>query len=404
MRFQFPVARRTGKSLEAEGAEERQTQIPYGNDKKCRSLRDDKKYMLLDMEIQEQVELAGRTTFGVGGAARFFVEVASEEDLLAAWQWARYRGMEVFVLGGGSNLLVRDEGFAGLVVKMAVMGVKELGGGVVEVGAGEGWDGFVSYCVERGLAGVECLAGIPGSVGGTPVQNVGAYGQEVSETIEGVRALDRVSGEFVELGSGACRFRYRESLFNADEPGRYVVVRVRFKLRVGGAPTLKYAELKARFAGGSSVDPTQDGETVMTGPPEDRQGAPSLVEVARVVREIRRGKGMLIVEGDPDCRSAGSFFRNPVVAVEVLERLGGEVPHWPAGEGLVKIPAAWLLEQAGFVKGFGDGPVGISSRHTLALVNRGGATYADVEKLEWKIVEKVWEKFGVGLVREPVVL
>jgi len=196
-----------------------------------------------------------------------------------------------------------------------------------------------------------------------------------------------MTGEFVELNKAACRFRYRESLFNTDEPGRYVVVKVRFKLRVGGEPTLKYAELKQRV-----------GESTV-----------GLAEVARIVREIRRGKGMLIVEGDPDCRSAGSFFKNPVVAQEVLERMqhtfkGGEVPHWPAGDGLVKIPAAWLLEQAGFVKGFGTGPVGISSRHTLALVNRGGATFDDVEKLEWEIVAKVWEKFGVGLVREPVVL
>jgi UDP-N-acetylmuramate dehydrogenase len=345
------------------------------------------------MEIQEQVELAGLTTFGVGGAARFFVEVASEDDLVAAWQWARYRGMDVFVLGGGSNLLVRDEGFAGLVVKMAVMGIKELGEGLVEVGAGEGWDRFVTYCVDRGLAGVECLAGIPGSVGGTPVQNVGAYGQEVSETIEGVRVLDRITGEFVELGKAACRFRYRESLFNTDEPGRYVVTEVRFKLRVGGEPTLKYAELRERVSESASQR--------VSGVAEE---SPSVVEVARVVREIRRGKGMLIVEGDPDCRSAGSFFKNPVVAQEVLESIGGEVPHWPAGEGLVKIPAAWLLEHAGFVKGFGTGTVGISSRHTLALVNRGGATFEDVEKLEWEIVAKVWEKFGVGLVREPVVL
>jgi len=290
--------------------------------------------------------------------------------------------MDLFVLGGGSNLLVRDEGFAGLVVKMSVMGVKELGDGLVEVGAGESWDGFVTYCVERRFAGVECLAGIPGSVGGTPVQNVGAYGQEVSETIEGVRVLDRLTGEFLELGKAACRFRYRESLFNTDVPGRYVVTKVRFKLRMDGEPTLKYAELKQRVG----------------------ESAVSLAEVARLVREIRRGKGMLIVEGDPDCRSAGSFFKNPVVAEELLERIGGDVPHWPAGEGLVKIPAAWLLEHAGFVKGFGDGTVGISSRHTLALVNRGGATFADVEKLEWEIVAKVWEHFGVGLVREPVVL
>jgi UDP-N-acetylmuramate dehydrogenase len=254
-----------------------------------------------------------------------------------------------------------------------------------------------------GLAGIECLAGIPGSVGGTPVQNVGAYGQEVSETIASVRAFDRVTGGWVELDKAACRFRYRESLFNTDEPGRYVVTRVRFRLREGGEPTLKYAELRSRLG---IVDPTHDDKAVMNGAPG---GLPTLAEVAETVREIRRGKGMLIVEGEMDCRSAGSFFKNPVVGSEALQRVraaadGVEVPHWPAGEGKVKLPAAWLLEKAGFVKGYGDGPVGISSRHTLALVNRGGATFADVERMQHEIVERVRAKFGVELQREPVVL
>jgi UDP-N-acetylmuramate dehydrogenase len=340
------------------------------------------------MQIQEQVALAGLTTFGVGGAARFFTQAASEHELLEAWRWAQQHRVEMFVLGGGSNLLVRDEGFAGLVVRMAILGIEDRNNGCLDVGAGESWDGFVTYCVERGLAGVECLAGIPGTVGGTPVQNVGAYGQEVSETIEGVRALDRLTGEFVDLNNAACRFRYRESLFNTDEPGRYVVTLVRFKLRLGGEPTLKYEELQQRV-GQLASEPV---------------GQSKLVQVSEVVREIRRGKGMLIVEGDPDCRSAGSFFKNPVVGTVVLERIGGDVPHWPAGKGLVKIPAAWLLERAGFVKGYGTGTVGISSRHTLALVNRGGATFADVEQMEKVIVNRVRERFGVELVREPVVL
>jgi UDP-N-acetylmuramate dehydrogenase len=238
-----------------------------------------------------------------------------------------------------------------------------------------------------GVAGVECLAGIPGSVGGTPVQNVGAYGQEVAETIESVRAFDLSVGAFVTLGKAECRFRYRESLFNTDEPGRYVVTRVGFRLRADGVPTLRYAELQRRFEG---------------------MAMPTVMEVATVVREIRRSKGMLIAEGDPDCRSAGSFFKNPVVGVEVLERIaaaaGVEVPHWPAGEGRVKLPAAWLLERAGFVKGYGEGAAGISTRHTLALVNRGGATSADIERLQGEIVGVVWERFGIRLEREPVVV
>jgi len=339
------------------------------------------------MNIQEHVPLAPCTTFGIGGRARWFVEARNEAEVEEAVAWARERGIALFVLGGGSNLLVRDAGFDGLIVKMGIAGIVGSGDGLIDVGAGEDWNGFVLFMVNQGFAGVECLAGIPGSVGGTPVQNVGAYGQEVSETIESVRAFDRVTGEWVELDKMACRFRYRESLFNTDEPGRYVVTRVRFRLRLGGEPTLKYAELRDRFAG-----------TV-----------PTLAEVARTVREIRHSKGMLIVDGETDCRSAGSFFKNPVVDLNVLKfvqaaAVGADVPHWPAGEGRVKIPAAWLLEQAGFVKGYGAGPVGISSRHTLALVNRGGATFADVERMEREIVHVVREKFGVSLVREPVVL
>ncbi len=337
--------------------------------------------------MQEEVSLAPMTTFGLGGLARWFAEARTEDDVVEAVAWAQQRGLPLFVLGGGSNLLVRDTGFAGLVLRMEIAGVVDCGGGLLDVGAGESWDRLVDRTVEMGLAGIECLAGIPGSVGGTPVQNVGAYGQEVSETIASVRAFDRLTGEWVELDKAACRFRYRESLFNTDAPGRYIVTRVRFRLHPAGKPTLKYAELRARFA----------------------EASPTLAEVARVVREIRHGKGMLLVEGETDCRSAGSFFKNPVVSLETLSQVraaaeGAEVPHWPTGEGTVKLPAAWLLEKAGFIKGYGDGPVGISSRHTLALVNRGGATFADVERMEHEIVDRVRAKFGVELQREPVVV
>ena len=330
------------------------------------------------------------TTFGIGGAARYFAEARSKDEIVEAVLWARERGVPLFVLGGGSNLLVRDAGFAGLVLKVAVMGVEAGGGNLFDVGAGEVWDRFVEMMMWVGMAGVECLAGIPGSVGGTPVQNVGAYGQEVAETIESVEAFDRKSLEWVELDKAACRFRYRESLFNTDEPGRYIVTRVRFRLRPMGRPNLRYADLQRRFAG--------------------REGV-TLMEVARAVREIRREKGMVLVEGDADTRSAGSFFKNPVVA---LERLAGiaaaagveedTVPHWPAGEGRTKVPAAWLLERAGFVKGYRMGAAGISTRHTLALTNRGGATCADVERLQDEIVRGVGERFGITLEREPVLL
>jgi len=344
--------------------------------------------MLERMTIREDVPLAPFTTFGIGGAARWFAVARVEAEVVEAVVWAREHGVPLFVLGGGSNLLVRDAGFAGLVLRIEIEGITHCGDGRLDVGAGVSWDGFVDHAIDLELAGIECLAGIPGSLGGTPVQNVGAYGQEVSETIESVRAFDRQTEAFVELAKADCRFRYRESLFNTDEPGRYIVTRVRFRLRPGGAPTLKYADLQRRFGSGP---------------------APSLAEVATVVREIRRSKGMLILPGDPDCRSAGSFFKNPVIDAEAMARViaaaeGFEVPHWATGEGRVKLPAAWLVERAGFVKGYGDGRVGISSRHTLALVNRGGASCADVERLQDEIVAAVAERFGIVLEREPVLL
>jgi UDP-N-acetylmuramate dehydrogenase len=343
------------------------------------------------LPVRENVSLAPFTTFRIGGPARFFAEAITEQDVAAAVAWAGKQGIPLFLLGGGSNLLVHDEGFAGLVLHMKITGVKSPAVGVFEVGAGEIWDSFVSQAVGAECAGIECLAGIPGSVGGTPVQNVGAYGQEVAETIVSVRAFDRQQRAFVDLPKQECRFRYRASLFNTDARDRYIVTRVRFQLHSGGVPTLCYADLQRHFAGASS--------------------APTLAEVAAAVRGIRRIKGMLIVEGDPDCRSAGSFFKNPVVAASLLPGIAkaagmdsSAVPHWPADENSVKLPAAWLLEHAGFVKGYGTGAARISTRHTLALTNRGGATFADVERLQEEIVAGVESRFGIHLEREPVVL
>jgi UDP-N-acetylmuramate dehydrogenase len=347
------------------------------------------------VKVREQVSLAGYTAFGIGGPARYFVEAATPSDVDAAVGWAGERGLPLFVLGGGSNLLVRDEGFAGLVLRPDIRGIVQ-DGASFDVGAGEDWDGLVQHTVDRGFAGIECLAGIPGSVGGTPVQNVGAYGQEVAETIESVRALDRRDGVWLELSNADCRFRYRESLFNKEEPERYIVTSVRFRLRENGAPNLRYADLQRRFAG--------------VGVP------PTLSDVAAAVREIRRGKGMLLVEGDPDTRSAGSFFKNPVISADELDRIAAaagvparEVPNWPAGQDgegqeLVKLSAAWLLERAGFAKGYKDGAAGISSRHTLAIVNRGGASCADIERLQKSITAAMAQRFGVTLRREPVLL
>lgn len=342
------------------------------------------------MKIRENVALGPLTTLRVGGPARYFAVAESEQDVAEAVRWAEERGVPLFVLGGGSNLLVSDAGFSGLVVQIGIKGIEDCGDGLFRVGAGEVWDEFVDRMVKAGMQGVECLAGIPGSVGGTPVQNVGAYGQEVAETIILVRVFDRTAGEFVELDREACKFRYRKSLFNSDQPERYIVTRVDYRLHPNGTPQVTYGDVKRYFA-----DSSEDVD---------------LESVAAAVREIRRGKGMLLVENDPDCRSAGSFFKNPVVEAGRVAKIAAAgtckeaMPHWPAGDGMVKLSAAWLIERAGFGKGFADGAAGVSSRHTLALINRGGATAADIQRLQDRIRRGVQERFGVELEREPVFL
>lgn len=338
------------------------------------------------MQFQEQVSLAPYTTFKIGGPARWFAEAVSEADILEAVEFARTHALPLFALGGGSNLLVSDAGFSGLVLRIALKGIEQQGS-VFDVAAGEDWDGFVSRAVQQDYAGVECLAGIPGTVGGTPIQNVGAYGQEVSETITSVRALDLRTLEFREFSNSDCGFAYRRSVFNSTARGKYIVTRVSYALRKDGTPKIAYADLKKHFPDSA---------------------APSLEEVSAAVREIRRGKGMYIVPGDPDCRSAGSFFKNPVISTEHYTRIAAQestdVPHYPAGDSEVKIPAAWLMERSGFHKGFALGAAGISSRHTLALVNRGDARAADIFALRDKIVAQVESRFGIRLVPEPVLL
>ena len=343
------------------------------------------------MQIQEEVLLAPYTTFGIGGAAKYFCEAEDEADVVEAVRVAKERGVRLFVLGGGSNLLVADGGFDGLVLRIRMMGVEMKREGaltVFDVGAGEEWDAFVLRSVTEECAGLECLAGIPGTVGGTPVQNVGAYGQEVSETILSVRVLDLEIGEFLEMGRDECGFRYRQSVFNSTAAGRYVVTRVRFGLVTGGPPKIAYADLRKHFGA---------------------KGVPSLREVYDGVRAIRNAKGMLLVEGEADCRSAGSFFKNPIVEESVVERVAEAVglpplavPRYPSGKRYVKLPAAWLLERAGFVKGFAMGRAGISSKHTLALVNLGGATAGEVQALRDAVIAGVEGKFGIRLEQEPV--
>jgi UDP-N-acetylmuramate dehydrogenase len=350
------------------------------------------------LQLQEFIALAPYTTLGVGGPARFFCEAHSEAEVEQTAQFTRDRNLPLFVLGGGSNLLVSDAGFDGVVMRVGVTVAKherrEGESVLLEAGAGENWDDVVLYAVDRGYAGIECLAGIPGDVGGTPVQNVGAYGQEVAETIVQVRAYDLEARAFVDLDHEACRFGYRRSLFNADARGRYIVTSVRYILRPGGEPALRYADVRRHFA--AQID---------------RGEKPSLRQVYDAVRSIREQKGMLAGQGGPDGRSAGSFFKNPVVPSATLPQIAlkagfrfEEIPQYPAGDDMVKLAAAWLVEQAGFHKGFAMGRAAISSRHTLALVNLGGATAAELIALRDTVVTAVENKFDLQLEQEPVML
>ena len=346
------------------------------------------------MHMLENQPLAPFTTFGIGGPARCFVTAASEDEIAEAAAWARNHGTALFVLGGGSNLLVSDAGFDGLVLHVDLRGIEtteDSGQTIYRVAAGEDWDGFVERAVRENCAGVECLAGIPGTVGATPVQNVGAYGQEVASVIELVRTFDLEQRIFVEFTAAECGFEYRRSRFNSTDRGRYIVTRVDYRLTPGGAPTLRYADLQRAIQEGS-----EDGSD------------PSLVAVAAAVRHVRQSKGMLLVEGDLDCHSAGSFFKNPVVTEEQLHQIvlrnTKEPPRFPAGPGQVKLPAAWLIEQAGFPKGYRLGAAGISTRHTLALINRGGATAEEIIALASEIAAAVEAQFGIKLEMEPVMV
>jgi UDP-N-acetylmuramate dehydrogenase len=341
--------------------------------------------------IHENVPLAPLTTFGIGGPARYFIDAPDDTTVLDAMHWAGERNLPVFVLGGGSNLLIADSGFPGLVVKIGIGGIEWTGNGghtIVRAGAGEEWDGLVALCVERDLAGIECLSGIPGSVGGTPVQNVGAYGQEVSEVLMKVRVYDRNTDRICELPKNECGFTYRTSIFNTVARDRYVVLNVTYALTPNGAPAIRYPDVQREFEGKAST--------------------PTLEDVRAAVRRIRARKAMLLVEGDADCRSAGSFFKNPVITerqfAELRNIAGLGVPRYPAAPGYVKTAAAWLIEQAGFSKGYSSGAVGLSTKHTLALVNKGGATASDVLRLAREIRARVRDRFGIRLMPEPVLL
>jgi UDP-N-acetylmuramate dehydrogenase len=340
--------------------------------------------------VLERVPLASHTTLGVGGLARYFVEAATETSLLEALAWSERQGLRSYMLGGGSNVVFSDDDFDGLVVRIAMRGLrfqKEGDTVLVVAQAGEPWDALVQASVERNLQGLECLSGIPGLVGATPIQNVGAYGQEVAETIERVRAFDRKERRIREFSRADCGFAYRDSFFKSGEPERYVITEVCYRLRLGATAELRYPELLRYPALQGAAEPT-------------------LAEVRAAVIQIRRSKSMVLDAADPNCRSCGSFFVNPIVVEEIfhaVERSGehGEVPHFPQPDGRVKLSAAWLIERAGFKRGQLCGSVGLSSRHSLALVCHAGARAGEVAAFARLIRARVHERFGVRLIPEP---
>ena len=330
------------------------------------------------MQVLREVRLSGLTTLGVGGVADRVIEVEDATELVSAVRDADEAGRPLLLLGGGSNIVAPDAGWDGDVVAVRSRGIERTGGRLV-VQAGEPWDDVVAYAVENGLAGIEALSGIPGSTGATPVQNVGAYGQEVAQTITAVRVYDRAEKSERILAPAECGFAYRDSRLKR-EPGRFVVLDVAFALDESPmSRPVGYAEL-AR---------TLDVEL---------GGAAPLMEVREAVIGLRRGKGMVLDPDDPDSRSAGSFFTNPIVAAD---RAVDGCPSWPAGDGRMKLSAAWLVQNAGFGRGTRDGHVGTSSRHSLALTTEPGATATELLAFADRIVATVQESFGVTLEREP---
>jgi len=344
------------------------------------------------LQIQHDVPLAPLTTFGLGGRAKHFVRVHDEATLVAALRWAADRGLRSVILGGGSNLIVPDEGYPGLVVQMALGDLEFAPGGRVIAGAGVHWTAVVDGAVSRSWAGLECLAGIPGLAGATPIQNVGAYGQEVADVITEVRVLRRDTLTFESLTPAKCAFGYRTSRFKRD-PERFVVSSVCFALREDGPGSVRYAELEKIVSADASLD-----------------------EIRRAVLALRRKKSMVLDPDDPNRRSAGSFFLNPIVSASDAERIVDQalrerlvaspdlLPRFPTSDGRVKLAAGWLIEKAGFEKGTRRGAVGLSTRHALALVHHGGGTTSELLAFADEIRDRVQERFGVELEREPRLL
>lgn len=355
--------------------------------------------MLTDLLAGSTTRLADHTTLRVGGPARTWIEATTEAELVDAVRTADAAGEPVLVLGGGSNVLVSDEGFDGTVVHVATRGITlaggsctidepgaaMCGGAVIEVAAGENWDDFVAHAIAQQWRGIEALSGIPGSVGATPIQNVGAYGQEVADWLWSVRTWDRQANAFRTFAVGDCGLGYRTSRFKA-EPGRYLVLSVTFQFRQGTLSTpIRFGELSRRL------------ET-------DARGRAPMTDVRDAVLELRRGKGMVLDAADHDTWSAGSFFTNPILDADRAAGLPEAAPRFPGPDGRVKTSAAWLIEAAGFHKGFGRPPATLSTKHALALTNRGGARSDDLVALAGEVRDGVRKAFGITLVPEPVLV
>lgn len=339
------------------------------------------------LQISENYLLGQHTTFGVGGPARYFVVAGSEDDVVQSLDFAKGLSMPVFVLGGGSNVLISDEGFPGLVILDRIKGFSSSVEGeyvTVNLGAGEDWQDFVDRAADSNWQGVECLAGIPGTAGASPVQNIGAYGQDVSQVISRVAAVETDTCRKVVFSKEECGFGYRQSIFNSTSAGMYMITGVAFRLRLDGKPPIRYAELERYFGGDSNVTAARVRDAVMA---------------------IRDSKGLLVREGHESFRSGGSFFKNPIVSAEKFREIESSVARaggcsnwaWPLDSGLVKLSAACLIQCAGFGRGYRKGNVGISPKHSLIIINRGSSAAAEIVEFAREVQLKVKDYFGVVL-------
>ncbi|MGO9953631.1 MAG: UDP-N-acetylmuramate dehydrogenase [Dissulfurispiraceae bacterium] len=342
------------------------------------------------LDIKENHPMRDLTTFGVGGPARFFTEAVSEDDVVSALGFAKARNIPIFVLGGGSNVLISDEGFPGLIILIGIKGFKSQTEGedvLAYAGAGEDWQQFVDLCISRAWQGVECLAGIPGRVGASPVQNIGAYGQDVSQTIAGVRTIEIDTTESVYISNKECGFGYRKSTFNSFAAGKYIITGVTFRLKRNGAPSIRYREIEKYFENSHDI---------------------TIKQVRDAVISIRDAKGLLIREGHDLFRSAGSFFKNPIVSPEQFKEIESFVEQaggcsnwaWQLDSGDIKISAACLIQSAGFKRGYRKGNVGISPKHALIIVNYGGASAYEIVGFASEVQKRVFDDFGIFLTPE----